>query len=763
MFKNNNLFLTYHYSNQQANVPLCDPEAHLQSPPSTKVNHINTSTFDITTETSCGLGDITFKSVICPGGEVEVPDFLVCAEESIVLPKDQAIDNMHETEDTVISDSTIVQSCGDHNEHPYYNLEIKDASLVDIDAASLWEMSNTTLASGDLDNQQATQDFSAFPNEYCGKEDVTWKSFLCDGSEVEVFDVTRIQDETIPLPKAQLVELVQENSVHLTCLSDCGQLSEAEHAEHADHPYFSSESTLYATTTFSDATNGSEKPADGLSDVTFKSLDCTGGEIEISDGTTLADDTVPLPADQSATCGESSNYGIDPSMFARDQDWKSSNDHFDHHYCNIENDLLKEPSSFSLDIEEEVKQISLVGPDSQTGRQEGIPFSSFSSARSDVIISDGLSQKTSPLLEQAVICHPLNVESVPSCVMRENTQEDHLHPNNRVENNEVVVDTDPPAIGTSSLPYTPLKALDDKSVSCQMQEITKKDSIEDSALPSMLYRTESSDCCHLATSPEMPTSVEVHEEHVSQVQIGSESNEAVDSALGLSGNGPVLYNSAESLQAEHLPGIFKVLSECPSGVSSFPFGILSPVVRRASLAALKAFRAPALDTYALEGEKSAFAPFNVDPAGFWAEHMGSPLPRPLFNSTALGCKPQSEPVGDVLATPWIVPHSEVEKPVLDIPLIPDGPLQQQLQQMAEFLFLALGKMAPAAISVPILPPAAAMVPAAKDTSAESHSVCVGTTLVKWLDQSVNTSGQFERKRNISLVDSCTLTDPLLWK
>ncbi|TNN89454.1 Sperm-associated antigen 5 [Liparis tanakae] len=142
--------------------------------------------------------------------------------------------------------------------------------------------------------------------------------------------------------------------------------------------------------------------------------------------------------------------------------------------------------------------------------------------------------------------------------------------------------------------------------------------------------------------------------------------------------------------------------------------------------------------------------------------MGSPLPQPLFNSTALGCKPQSEPVGDVLATPWIEPHPEVEKPVLDIPLIPDGPLQQQLQQMAEFLYLAMGKMAPAAIPVPILPPAAATVPAAKDTSAESHSVCVGTTPVKWLDQSVNTSGQFERKRNISLVDSCTLTDPLLW-
>uniref|UniRef100_A0A8C3FZJ9 Si:dkey-25o16.4 n=1 Tax=Cyclopterus lumpus TaxID=8103 RepID=A0A8C3FZJ9_CYCLU len=636
---------------------------------------------------------------------------------------------MNETEDTVISDSTIVQSCSDHNEHPYYNPEMKDASLVDIDAACLWEISNTTLASGDLDDRRVTQDFSAFPNEYCGKQDVTCKSFVCDGGEVDVFDVTRLQDETIPLPKAQLVEALQENST----------------------------------------TNGSEKPANGLSDVTFKSLNCTGGVIEISDGTTVADETVPLPADQTATCRESYNYGIDPSMFASDQDWKNSNDHLDHHYCKIENYPLKERLSFSLDIEEEVKQISLVGSDSQTGRQEklGITFSSFSSARSDVEISDGLSQKTSPLLKQAVICQPLDDNSVPSYVMQEHIQDDHLQPNSHVENHEVVFDTDPPAIGTSSLPNTPLNALDGKSVSCQKQEMSKKDSMhpEDNALPLMLYRTESSDCCHLATSPETSTPVDVHMEHVSQVQKRSgscESNEAIDSALGLSGNGPVLCNSAETLQAENFPGVLKVLSEYPSGASAFQFGILSPVVRRASLAALKAFRVPALDKYGLEGEKSMFAPFNVAPAELWAEHMESPMPRPLFNSTVLGCKPQSEPVGDVVAKSWTEPHPEVEKQVLDIPLIPDGPLQQQLQQMAEFLFLALGKMAPAAVSAPILPPAAAMLPSAKDTSAESHSVCVGTTPVKWLDQSVNTTGQFERKRNISVVDSCTLTDPLLW-
>ncbi|XP_068445557.1 sperm-associated antigen 5 [Clinocottus analis] len=720
----------------KADVPICNPEANLQSRSSTKVDQIN----DVE---ACGLGDVTFKSIICPGGEVEIPGFLVLAEESIVLPKDQAVINMHDITDTLISDSTPVQSCSDHNEHPYYNPERIEASLVDIDAARVCEISNATLSSGDLDDRQVTQDFSDFPDDYCGKKDVTWKSFVCDGGEVEVLDVTGLQDETIPLSKAQLVEPLQENSVNLTYLSDCSQLSQVEHA---DHPYFSSEDVVCAFTTTSETTKGCEKSSDGLSDVTFKSFNCTGGVIEISDGTTLADEAVPLPADQTATCGGSYNYGIDPSMFASDQDWKEGNDHLDHHYCKMENDPLGEPLSVGLDVEEKVKPMCLLGPDSQTGRQEGITCSSFSSAVSHVELAAGLSQKTSPLPDElAVICQPLDDNSAPTSVTWEHIEDDYSQLNSHVENKEVIVDTDPPDISTSSLPNTSLKALDDESVICQMQE--------------MSHRTESSDSCHLATSAETPKPVEVHVEHVSQVQISSESKEEMDSALGLSGSQPVLCNSAETPQAENLPGVLKVLSECPSVASAFQFGFLSPVARRASLALLKAFRAPALDNYALEGEKSLLAPFNVDPAVLWAEQLESPMPRPLFNSTALGCKPQSEPVRDVVAEPCVVPDPEVEKPVLDIPLIPDGPLQQQLRQMAEFLFLASGKMAPAAVSAPVLPSAAVIVPSAKATS---HSVCVGTTPVKWVDHSVNTSGQFERKRNIFVVDSCTLTDPLLW-
>lgn len=727
-----------------------------------------------TAEAACGLGDVTFKSFICPGVEVEITGSPVCAEESIILPRDDAMKNTCETEDTVISDSMIVQSCSDHKEHPYYNPEMKDASLVDIDTESLCEISNTALATGDLDDKHGTQDFRDFQHDNCGKKDVTWKSFVCDGGEVEVSEVTRLQDETIPLPKAHLVEPLQDTSVNSTNLSYCGQLCQAEHA---DHPYCGGENGVRVITTFSETTRGSEKPANGLSDVTLKSFNCTGGEIEIADCTKLADETVPLPADQTATCSETYNYGIDPSILVSDQDVLNADYHLDHPYYNIESHpstlsgnllITQEALSFRLDAVDEVK---LVVPDSHTDRQEGITFGSCSSARSEVEESGG--SRLSPLLDnQAVIYQPLDDNSLPTSATLDHIQDNYEQPTSHMKNSEVVVDTDPPAISTSSLTNTSLKALDNKSVNGEMQETSKKDSIhpEDSALPSPPHKTESSDCSHLAALAETPTPVEVPLEHVSQVRLSSgphEFSEAKDSALGSSGNGPVLCNFTENPHAENLPHVLKVLSECPSVAKALQFGIFSPVVKRASLFVSEALKNPAVDQFladdsALEDEKSFVAPVNVNPAELWAEHLESPMPRPLFNSTTLCCKPQPDPVTEPLEDVHVKPCA-VEKPALDIPLIPDGPLQQQLRQMAEFLFLASGKMDPAAVFAPVLPPVAVTVPLARATPAESHSVCVGTTPMKCMDHSVNTSGQFERKRVFSVVDSCTLTDPPLWK
>lgn len=725
------------------------------------------------TETAHGLEDVTFKSFACPGGEVEITDASRCADESIILPQDQGLETLCETEGSVISDCVIDKSYSDHIEHPYHNPGMKDASLVDINTSCPSESSNTSLNSRDLGVKSVPQDAMAFQYTCWGKKDVTWKSFVCDGGEVEVSDVTRLQDETIPLPKTQLGEHLQDHSVNATSLSDFGQLCQAEHE---DHPYCGSKDGVGVIETSS----GFEEPANGLSDLTFKSFDCTGGEIQISEGTALAIGIVPLPVDQMAACSETYSYNVDPSILISEPDVRNIDNHIDHPYCNTESypstpngnlTITQEPLLSSRASVDEAEHIDMLLPDSHTNKQESVAVVSFINPGGDE--EEGspgtrLPQTDSPLPDDQAVIYQAQDGNSSSSFTQMQIQENNQQPNSHFENKDLS-DADLPATSISSLTSSSEKKEVDGSDISQIQAASKNVS----ALPSELHRTESSDCSHLVASAVTPPPVEVDQEPFSQEHLGSGprvSREVRDSALGSSGNGPALCDSADKPYTENLPDVFKVLSECPAVASALQCGLLSPVIRRASLFVSEAKKSPAADQFltddsALEVEKSFLAPVNVNPTGIWAEHLESPMPRPLFNSTALGSKFQpgsvTEPAEDV--KPRAAPLPEVEKPVLDIPLIQDGPLQQQLRQMAEFLFLASGKIGPAAVSAPLPPLAGVTVPSARAPPMESNSVCVGTSPVKWMDHSVNTSGQFERKRDFSVVDSCTLTDPLLWK
>lgn len=732
----------------------------MQSPSNKVIQTIAFSADGMCAETAYGLGDVTFKSFVCPGGEVEIEDSLLCAEESITLPRDQAMTDP--CEDTVVSDSMMAQSeHSEHMEHPYHNPVMNDVVLADINAASVLE--NTSRASIHSDEE----------SDLCGSKDVTWKSFVCDGGEVEVLDVTKRGDETIPLPEAQLGDHVQEQSVNTTDLSALEQLHDAEHA---DHPYCSSEKGAAVVDIFSETTKYLEEPANGLGDVTFKSMNCTGGEIQISDSTTLVDMTIILPADQTSAFSRSYSCEVDPSMSTCDPNGQNVDEHLDHPYSNIEahqspphigESISQKPPPVGLGDVDEAEHDSLVLPNDQTKRENSV---SLIISGSEVEESGGtlLSQEASPLLdEQATICLPLDYNSASASQSEDQIQGNCKEPNSRLENNEAVVDTDPPAISTSALTNASFTMVD-KSFDFQMQENCKKDSTS----LSKPCRTESPDCSVLTASEETLTPVEVHQEDVRQEQVRSGSNQSrkgKDSALGSSGNDSDLCNSAEKPHTETFPNVLKMLSECPSISSAFQLGLISPVVRRASLFLSGARKDHVVDQFmsgysALE-EKSLLAPVDVNPTGLWAEPLESPMPGPLLNSTAVGCKSQpgsdTEVVEDVKHC--VVPQPDVEKPPLDIPLIPDGPLQQQLRQMAEFLFLASGKIGPAPPYASLPPAAVTTVPVTTATSVESYSVGVGTQPLRMVDHSINTSGQFEKKRDFSVADSCTMTDPLLWK
>lgn len=728
-----------------------------------------------TTQIACGLSDITFKSFTCAVGEVEILGSLLHAEESIILPTDQGTSNT-ESEDGIITDSVIMESCSDHIEHPYHVLEKSDAYSVNISEALPCETDSTTLASCDLDNKHATEESTAFQSDCSGKADLTWKSFLCDGGEVEVSDAIRLHNETIPLPKEELDAPLEYDSINLTnCFGDFDQQYQEEHA---DLPYCSHDGGVDPVIkALSETTRGSEKPANGL---TFKSLNCTGGEIEIP-----REESVVLPANHTVTSSETHGYAIDSTEIAGDCDLQNDNTigPFDHPHCNVQTHSAP-PCDSRLTTQEALADStedvmarhysgSPVVSDSQAGSQGGVTADCCIPAEDEKLDEAQFPKKKTSLLpeDQIVIC-PLSENYVFTHDCCQDAFEDA---NSQQNNGEAVVATDPSAVSRSLVANGSLKDLDTETVKCKGQDtLNCIVNPADSALPLVVQNTQSSDCSQFAGSAESLSAVEMQqrdqEEHFPEVNSTrgpAESSEEKDSAIGSSGNAPALCNSAEKSHAENLTDVLKALSECPSVASALQLGMFSPV-RRASLSFLKTCGDPAQGKFAagdsaIEGEKTLFAPLNADHAGLWVEQLESPMPRPLLNSTALGqnpgLSPLREPVKDLGQKVSAEPQTEAEKPLLNFPLISDGPFQQQLRQMAEFLMMASGKMGPAAVSAPAPPPA----PPAKATPVKSHSVCVGSSPVKLVDHSLNTSGLFERKREFSVADSCTITDPLLWK
>ncbi|KAM4594947.1 sperm-associated antigen 5 [Fundulus diaphanus] len=653
-----------------------------------------------TTQTVCGLGDVTFRSFVCSGNEVEIPASSDCGGQSLILPIDGTSFTAEVEDKTAASPSRMEQSCGEHLEHPYS------------DSPALCDAPGSTLPAGDSDDEQR----------------FTWKSFACDGGEVEVSDSTGSREETIPLPRDELWDPLQDDG---TISADCTQLSPLEHV---DHLYCVSENNPASTS------QGSENPPEGLADLTLKPFNCTGGEVEISTDAGPAHETIPL---FHAGSGCSSyNYAMDASMLATasDDGLEMSKDHQEHPYCDVKSDSsslaenpdpVQDPPLCSAEAEEGKRRNSMA----PTDQDENAGSSSISVAVGNAGDSD-----EAQLSEN--ISHPSEDQSGSASMVpspEENPVEGESEPaNSRLEDGETVSDTQPPPRTESPPTDASLQAVGDGR---------DAEHPEGTPSPSAVHRTmeDASDCRRLAAPAETPLQEEVQQglDHVSfSVSQPPESSDVKDSALG--SLGPVLCDSAEKA-AEASPDVLKVLSECPSIASALQ--LFSPVVKRASLSLFKLPTCLDKDGFlaedsTLEGEKSLV---DVEPAGLFAGQLESPMPRPLFNSTVVGMKPQEE--------------LSREKPRPEAaPLVFEGHLQQQLRQMAEFLITACGKMG--STSAP--PPAAFNPPAGRAAPAEAHSVCVGTSPVKLMDHSLNTSGIFVKRRTFSVADSCTSTDPLVW-
>ncbi|XP_055061269.2 sperm-associated antigen 5 [Misgurnus anguillicaudatus] len=143
----------------------------------------------------------------------------------------------------------------------------------------------------------------------------------------------------------------------------------------------------------------------------------------------------------------------------------------------------------------------------------------------------------------------------------------------------------------------------------------------------------------------------------------------------------------------------------------------------------------------------------------WPELPESPLAPPQFNSTTLAnafsytptpVKPPQEKDLEVK-----VASGQDQKVSIDPAVLSNGPLQEQLRQMAELLILASGKM--------VGPAPANRCSASVGTSpVEKRSVSVCRTPVQRMEKSINTSA-VEIVKEVNVSDASTTTDSLLWK
>ncbi|CAL8330025.1 unnamed protein product [Merluccius merluccius] len=733
--------------------------------------------FNLVDKVSVLDGDLTFKSFACSGGEVEILDHSDVAEDG-VQPMYRPSNAWLQGDETV-SDSLMIHDSGnDHMDHPYcYPEDGDDVAMNHTVPPTEHSNSVSSLASADMDALQEPTLVNG------GAEgDVTYKSFACDGGEVEVLDATVcLLSETVPLPEEELVDQRPDDSDSMSIVvDDCGG------QDHTDHPYSSKECGF--------AQN--PEPTDGPTDITLRSFVCTGGEVEVSDDTTVAGETIPLPSVQ---LGVSSYLANDESVINQSElagNWiiEPHNGHVEHCYFNTERLISPSPSGDRkapqdpLPSSTGAPQLEELDPLATDGGKTHGAFDSLSETAGDVNPTGAIIPLEKPV---SLLEGPAEV-SPPSHNSSSHDQElPHQQPCAPKGDESV----EPAAVGDSVITDASTPAGTNVEES---QDAAQTDSspAEASAVYCAVQPVDATECraCE-APAPAPPQSsitLQVEGQVIGNAEVHLRSDTLgcsgvqKDSALGMSSDAPCPAGSVEKAPAESPSDILAELREFPAVRNTQQFELFSPVAMGTPLARIRTYKDSPLakclaEDSLLDWEKS-LSPVKKGPLkGPFMGPMESPMPRPLFNSTSLGTRYSGEPPAivvrevpelkrsfeqtrrSVVAAAVAAPVSQEQKGLLDLPTILNGPLEQQLRQMAE-LILASVKVSTLAAPFPATAGAVGPAPtaAAATIPPETHSVCVGNSPMKLVDRCFNTSGEFERKREFSVADGCTATDPLLW-
>ncbi|XP_051560939.1 sperm-associated antigen 5 [Myxocyprinus asiaticus] len=641
---------------------------------------------------TCELGSVTFKSLMCSGVEIEISDSSAIADGS-TLTNDQGSGNHSQclVSNTPVSKTYTDALSVDHQpmDHSYCNWKSRlslsgdDTTISTADAMlDTSETANEHIVSthSELKNTANLNNYGhADPSEKSRQEEITFKSLCCSGIEIDIGDLSKVSETSVFMEN-----LAEEQS--RPCLNDISEdgpsiAALTSGSEHVDHLYchvkenvdllmksqvLNMPGTEHELCTNSQLLSASLKwnmeSYDGnISKKMSESVMCSQMEMEASK---------MIGSQQPSQCLLASNHG--------------------------ENTLK---SSDIVQLSDRIDQ-----PDSDEKPK---------------VLDDDFFVMTEKDIKEHVAHHqplPENKEALP-----------------RAEENPVL-SCSRGAFAENVVPDTSILPID-KPHSDAKHTVPNNDSF---------VMTEKIMGDHVDHHLSMPESKEAfsHAEHnhilsgphgAFSKNVGQETSVHKDNALGLKGE--IIHPEIEVMRLcdrsgetrsahQGLPDVIALTGPCTPKTSTLSRGVLHDVSTENPLSHL------------------------------WPELPESPMPPPLFNSTSLVNAFSYTPV------PADPPQKKDKEPKVvlnDPPVVGNGPLQEQLRQMAELLMLASGKML-----VPTPAPVKHHNALVGTSPVEKHSACVWTTPVQWTDRSINTSAAMEILKVVDVSDASTSTDSLLW-
>uniref|UniRef100_A0A4W4HH87 Sperm-associated antigen 5 n=1 Tax=Electrophorus electricus TaxID=8005 RepID=A0A4W4HH87_ELEEL len=684
-------------------------------------------------------GNVTFKSFMCTGGDVELSADSVMSDESVVVGALTLEDCPHTFSVTTVMCEDTLYDMEKHVDHPYCSHASDEPSLESVTLDTEKKVrgvcsANHTDAAPDSAGSCQTEAVSASE-----LEDITVKSFSCPGGEIEIADASLAQEESFNVIIGTLKE-------EFRSVEDESEILD-EHAELtgfpgccADHPYcrreleppayahshavctlpVSCEATVVRDDDLTGCmrdltfieTSTAERPLVVVQgDVKLKSLCCSGGDVELENA--CGESQVSVLMKEFALVGDLQSSGSDTSEESTAV-LSPGGKHADHVYFRSGHGDFHPPASEVTSTGSRLSSSSwecseMDAPGLADGSQNlksvvgsgvavvqsstELPGELFSSKESVWSLCSSLLHNSRNVAESANVLQGLaDVDQPPSA----NGEQD-------------IASEEPPVLRGPVVSDYPQMSSDNKEAFLDV----------DGSAESCLSQTT------VSPAPDMPAGNFLEgSSNVEGQNADTETSATRDSALGLSGD-PDAHADMEVLRSESACDWECELVSLHTQLSSATVpDSLTP-------------RNPALSRSIVEGHGGP-----ASQSRLWPELLDSPIPPPQLNSTALRPSPAA---------------GRRDKALLDLSAMGKGPLQQQLRQMAELLILASGK-----IAAPATPAPRSHGVEVAATPVEKHSACVWTTPVLQADGSTNTSARVEIVKDIDMSDACTSTDPLLW-